>query len=351
MPKQNNKKINTTIFSSIKNPLIKISKEVFTVYVGLVASGYEFSLDKELADKIRNVKWDDSAVEYFKKARTPYCAVNPYWPRGAMLVSASLDIKESTGYEYSDFNKMKENIDRYNNFDSKENDKETELWLLQLPNYYGLVRENKEFDNLYAQYVKKVESATPRFVKVINEAKKRVISKFKITEVELPEIGLIPNILGMPFNADFEKIDNIIYVISAQPDTSCIIHEYLHNILGHGIKNNMKRISKYVYLLNPVFERMFIYKYAWAKDTSSWLRIFEENLVRATTIWVNELNAKEAMFKAINLENEGFAYVPVLLEQLNNNWCGITGFCDFIDNCLQACESKYNSLLMCKPHK
>lgn len=94
---------------------------------------------------------------------------------------------------------------------------------------------------------------------------------------------------------------------------------------------------------------VFLYKYAWAKDAPSWCRIFEESLIRAATIWVNELNEKEAILQSIKQENEGFAYVPVLLEQLNNNWCGTKEFAKFIDYCLQACERKYNSIMVDMP--
>lgn len=334
---QNNKEI-----ASAKNPLIKISTNVFTVFAGLIASGYEFSYDEELAGRVRAVKWDDSAVEYFRRARTSYCAVYPYWPRAAMLVSASLILKESNGYENSDFRKMKERIESYCNIDPEEIGEETELWLLQLPAYYRLIRENEEFNNLWVEYLKRSEAVADQFMEAIDEAKKKVISRFKVNEVELPKIGAIPNILG--FNGDFERIDDIIYVVCAQPDKSCAVHEYLHNILGPGLMNNIERIKEHVNLLDPIFERMFSYKYAWAKDAPSWCRVFEESLVMAAAIWVNELDEREAVLQSIERENEGFAYVPVLLGQLNNNWRGIKEFDKFINYCLQACEHKYSSL-------
>jgi len=343
MLKQNRKETGTIISFLGNNALIKISINVFTVYVGLVASGYEFSYDKELSEKIRNVKWDSAAVEYFRKARTLYCDVNPYWPRASMLVSASLFLNESDEIEYTDYKKFKEKTDNLSNIDPKEKEEDTKLWLLQLPTYYSLIRKNEEFNDLWVHYVKKIESDTPYFMEIINEAKRRVISKFKITESELPDMELIPNILGMLHNADFERIDDIIYVVSAQPDILTIVHEYLHNILGHGIKDNIKSIENYVHLLNPVFDRMLSYKYAWGKDTQSWARVFEENLIRAATIWVNEPDESKAIQQSIKQENGGFAYVPVLLDQFNNNWCGINGISMFIDCCLKACEQRCNA--------
>jgi hypothetical protein len=339
---QNNKKITSTM-----NPLIKTSANVLTVFIGLIASGYEFSYDKELAERIRTVKWDDLAVEYFRKARTSYCDVYPYWPRGAMLVSASLNLDKSKRYEYNDFNSLKKSLANYSNIDPKEIGEETELWLLQLPTYYRLIRENAEFNNFWVEYLKKTESVADQFTEAIYEAKNKVVSRFKISGIELPEIGVMPNILG--FNGDFERIDGVIYVVCAQPDTSLVIHEYLHNIFEQGLKNMIDRIKEYSYLLNPVFEKMFLYKYAWAKDASSWCRVFEESLVMAATIWVNQSNENEAKIQSMKREDEGFSYVPVLLEQLNNNWCGTKEFPKFINCCLQACEYKYNYLTVGMP--
>ena len=345
MLKQNEQNIEE--ITSTKNPLIKISANVLTVFIGLVASGYEFSYDKELAEIIKAVKWDDSAVEYFRKARTSYCDVYPYWPRGAMLVSASLNLEESKGYEYNDFNRVKKSLANYSNIDPKENGEETEQWLLQLPTYYRLIRENLKFNNFWVEYLKRTESIADQFMEAIHEAKNRVVSRFKVNEIELPEIGVMPNILG--FNGDFERIDGVIFVVCAQPDTSLAIHEYLHNIFEQGLKNTIEKIQECAYLLNPVFEKMFLYKYAWAKDAPSWCRVFEESLVRAATIWVNQSNENEAKLQSMKREEEGFSYVPVLLEELNNNWCGTNEFPKFIDYCLQACEYKYNSITVGTP--
>jgi hypothetical protein len=174
MPKQEELSLNETIVLNpvsinSTNSFVKISSNIFTVFVGLVASGYEFSYDQELAEKIRSINWDVSIPLYFSKARTSYCEVYPYWPKAAMLVTA-------------------------------------------------------------------------------------------------------------------------------------------------------------------------------AKDVSSWYRVFEENLVRASTIWVNETNLKEAERKALDLGKEGFLYVPELLNQLHHNWHSIVQFDNFIEGCLAACQHKYNSI-------
>lgn len=72
---------------------IKPNKNIFTTFAGLIASGYnlsEDSCDRDIINSIREVKYDEDIIDYFIKARTSNCEVNPYWPRAFLLSLASL---------------------------------------------------------------------------------------------------------------------------------------------------------------------------------------------------------------------------------------------------------------------
>jgi hypothetical protein len=63
---------------------IKPNKNIFTAFVGLIASGYnpaENSCYKDIIDLIRAIEYDEDIIDYFKKAKTSTYEVNPYWPR------------------------------------------------------------------------------------------------------------------------------------------------------------------------------------------------------------------------------------------------------------------------------
>ena len=57
------------------------------------------------------MEYDGGIIDYFKKARTSNCEVNPYWPRVFLLSLASLFITEKTPYEYIDCQKMLDSIE------------------------------------------------------------------------------------------------------------------------------------------------------------------------------------------------------------------------------------------------
>lgn len=81
---------------------VKTNKNIFTVFVGLTASGYnlaENSFDRDIINSIREIEYDEDIIVYFKKARTSTCELNPYWPKAFFLSLASLFTTEKTPYK------------------------------------------------------------------------------------------------------------------------------------------------------------------------------------------------------------------------------------------------------------
>lgn len=71
-------------------------------------------------------------------------------------------------------------------------------------------------------------------------------------------------------------------------------------------------------------------------DEGSWLRVFEENFMRAATIWViYHDNKVKAETDAKLDESYGFIYVPIILEEFFLNWNGLNNFSEFVKGCLR----------------
>ena len=88
---------------------ISYNKNIFTVYVGLTAAGYDLAKtpgNKEIHDGIYRIHWAGDTINYFNKARINTCEVNPYWPRDYFLTLGSLYLTEEGGYTYTNFNEV-----------------------------------------------------------------------------------------------------------------------------------------------------------------------------------------------------------------------------------------------------
>ena len=115
---------------------IKPNKNIFTAFVGLIASGYNFaenSCDKGIIDSIRAIEYDEDVIDYFKKARTSTCEVNPYWPRAFLLSLSGIFITEEPSFKYIDFQKMLNYIRSLQQINSNEINEELINWLKELP--------------------------------------------------------------------------------------------------------------------------------------------------------------------------------------------------------------------------
>lgn len=82
---------------------VELRENVFAVYSGLIAAGYDlFSLAEGdpvlgVIGEILNLPWPESVTGYFAWARKKGPGVNPYWPRAAMLLTASFYTGVSEG--------------------------------------------------------------------------------------------------------------------------------------------------------------------------------------------------------------------------------------------------------------
>lgn len=133
-----------------------------------------------------------------------------------------------------------------------------------------------------------------------------------------------------------EKNDKLIHWMEKLP---AMIDEIQGNALVQDIwLKYVSLVKKNIDLLEPVLDDMIHYQYAWAYDEDSWLRVFEENFIRAASIWtiLHEKEDKARNNSKLH-EDDGFIYVPVILEEFFSNWNGLSNFREFVKYCLRAC--------------
>lgn len=324
-------------------------KNLFTIYVGLTAAGYDLAKipeNKEIHNVIHGIHWNEDVIIYFSKARTNTCEVNAYWARDYFLSLASLYITENDGCAYTNFHDVIDYI-KSNQFNPDDIGLDTIKWLQQLPIYYSKIASTEGFDYIWENYLNEMKEASINIQAVMDDALSNILNLLDVSEEALPKIVLIPNRLQAPQCANYIKKDGITYIIKAIPDVESIVHEYLHSILEKYLFDTKSIIVEHLYLLEPVFDEMIRYQYAWKFDAESWFKVFEENLVRAMTLWICFLDNKEAAFsKAYGEEKSGFIYVPVILDALMSKWNGLCGFCQFIEICLMRSDVKRGEMLV-----
>ena len=323
--------------------LSRASKQVFGVYLGLTASGYDLarpSRSQCLCQLIQGIKasdWPRHVLAYFRKARTDSCAVNPYWPRAFLLSLASLYLPESPPYQYSDPGILERHIEGLDAVSPADKRADTIRWVLQLPDIYQNLWAQSVTDRLWTGYEGLINLGQAE--KVAVDAAALVVRRTGIAPGRLPGIVVHPNPLQAPEVTAAVAIAESIYIIASEPDLASCIHEMLHHLLSPALALARGIIREFAYLLEPLREDMLRLGYAWDDKEQSWHRVFEEHVIRAAQIWITcGEDPESAERAAADQVRYGFRYVPAITRCFRLHWSGIDSAEDFVTHCLHACQ-------------
>ncbi len=324
---------------------VELRSNVFRVYAGLIASGYDlFALLADdpvlrVIDEIRRTAWPECVTEYFARAKNSMeHGVNPYWPRAAMLLTASFHVNEpeATWTEPQ----LPERL--LGSFPAGPEDKAPEIlkWLSELPDVWDQMSSGTVYDDMWARYQLAAGSRIQGFHRATGHTLDSFVRLTGVSPQDLPRVCVVPNPLQAPQVADFVARDGVIYTIVAEPRPSSIVHELLHAVFGPGVQAAKDRAVQFSRLLRPVYRKMVDMQYAWDQSPESWLRVFEENLMRAASIWIEHAAAGlgSGAVRAQACAQEGFIYVPVMVRLFFEEWKGMEDLDAFIENILWTCD-------------
>ncbi|MGE5579946.1 MAG: hypothetical protein ACM3WU_07875 [Bacillota bacterium] len=316
---------------------------VFALYVGLTVSGYSLaraspgSPEEELIRAIKQAEWSPAVRNYFAKARSRTGGVNPYWPKAEMLLEACLYLESGRQFNPRDEIALLRAIAGFP-VSPAEKDAWTVAWVRDFPSAYGAVMDSDQFPLLWTSYLDVLQPRLAVFEQAATASLDSIVSVTGFPRTSLPDVVVIPNPLQAPEIADFVRRPYTIHVVVAEPRLSSMVHELLHDVLGPVVRSNKAAIVAHRRLLRPVLSSMMRMQYAWADDEESWLRVFEENMMRAGAIWLeNERRSDEGDRHAESQASQGFIYVPALLRCLREKWQGPDRTAGFIEECLRAC--------------
>lgn len=327
------------------NCSVRASKQVFTVYVGLTASGYDMARPgrnkavRRLVRAIRETAWPEEVVTYFRRARTGGCAVNPYWPRAFLLTLASLYLPESPPYRYADPDLISRHIQNLDAVSPADKGPDTLRWVLDLPGVYETLWAQPVLQALWNLYEASINP--PQCERAASEAVSTILERTGASPGQLPCIVILPNPLQAPELTDSVILGGKLHLIKANPDAASCIHEILHHLLSPAIWQSRPIVDEFSYLLEPVRADMLRMGYAWDNAKESWRRVFEEHLMRAAEIWMTcGDDPGSAERAAASQARYGFKYVPAILGCLQSSWSGIAEVESFIIRCLRACRER-----------
>jgi len=235
--------------------LSRASKQIFSVYLGLTASGYDMARPSrnqclcQLIDGIKASDWPRHVLAYFRKARTDRCDVNPYWPRAFLVSLASLYLPESPPYQYSDPGAIERHIEDLEAVSPADKRADTVRWVLQLPDIYQALWAQPVTHRLWSLYERHLNLGQAE--KVAADAAALIVRRTGVAPERLPGIVILPNPLQAPEVTDEVTIGDNTCIIASEPDLASCIHEMLHHLLSPALALSRGTIREFAYLLVP----------------------------------------------------------------------------------------------------
>lgn len=215
---------------------------ISAIYFALLQCGYDFydiEHNSSKANKLRSfIMPDCGEYSFFSGVKQNTCDVYPYWPRAAMLETASFYIDLHRAL-FVDFDAYKNIILSAKNITDAERNTAFWEWILQFPQALKHTFQSDcfsrylEWENTWiAEQNKKYQNDLRRIEDILALCKKKFNSPFQSIKIILNPIKCI-------YSADYHLKDKTFIYCSGAFSEKSVVHEFIHHLV-HPVVDNRK---------------------------------------------------------------------------------------------------------------
>lgn len=272
-------------------------KNISAVYFALLQCKYDFySLDRdsghvEAVERFLGAKEDFS---YFSDVRQNSCEVYPYWPRAAMLETASFYVQSDSAH-FINFDMLQKYILSAGNISASERDQSFWSWIDDFPKALNQVMSSDSFrvylewENEWIDQQNHARKSDLNYIEsVVDMCANRYHSSVREIEVVLNPIKCV-------YSSDYHLVSNRFIFCSGTLQLESVIHEFLHHVVHPVVESHKEEIlSQDIECLN--IDR----SYFLTGDNAGRLNAVEEYFVRMLTNAVLANNPPDDLEKLMN---------------------------------------------------
>lgn len=231
-----------------KNGQTKISgiPAISAIYYALLQCGYDFfSMERgnEHIDVIQKFALSQCAPSFFSETRQMACEVYPYWPRAAILETATFYLlPDYAGYE--NFDDLRNQVMSAGNIADQERGNELWNWLADFPNALKAVLDSTGFEDYLKweqQWIAQQNLAHEKELSLIHNCLDRCVKQY---HSPVQDIQIVINPIKCIYSADYHMKDNCFVFSSGIFRAESVIHEFLHHVLHTYILLLKERITQ-----------------------------------------------------------------------------------------------------------
>lgn len=258
-----------------------ISK-ISAIYFALLQCGYDYySFEKSnhlkgTIESFRKTK-TECVGSFFTKIKQKTCEVYPYWPRAAMLETATFFI-DFDSIQFKDFVTYQNNIMTASNISDIERSQDFWDWVKDFPSALATVLNCNSFQDYLNWETKWVEEQNHIWKSDLNQIQQ--ILDFCVTHYASPiqSVSIVLNPIKCAYSADYHIYGNQFFFCSGSFKPESVIHEFLHPIAQPFVKE-AKDIIQRLHTHYPGIDE----SYYLSDDGDGRVNAFEEYMVRCLT--------------------------------------------------------------------
>lgn len=220
---------------------------ISAIYYALLQCGYDFysiENDAPTVNKLDSfIVSDSSKYAFFSEVRQNTCEVYPYWPRAAMLETATFYI-DLTQACFMNFDAYKSKILSAKNISDIERNDTFWNWILQFPTALKDVFQSDcfsrylEWENAWIEKQnKKHQTDLRRIEDILMTCKEKFNSPFQSIQVVL-------NPIKCTYSADYHLKDETFIFCSGALNAESVIHEFIHHSVHPVVENRKEEILR-----------------------------------------------------------------------------------------------------------
>lgn len=253
---------------------------ISALYFALLQCGYDYYSFERSAEHVNAIKIfreTDTALGFFSETKQNTCDVYPYWPRAAMLESATFYIRPDMN-DFTDIKMYQNFIMSAGNISDAERGPSFWEWIVFFPRELKKVLLSDSFKNYMKwenQWIKQQNILHKNQLEFL-KSRMDFCEKYYYSPVKSVQLVLSP--IKCVYSSDYHIVDDRFIFCSGAFKIDSVIHEFLH----HVVHPTVTKCKSHILAGKQNYENIDD-SYYLAGDENGMLNAFEEFAVRSLT--------------------------------------------------------------------
>lgn len=207
--------------------------KISAIYYALLQCGYDsFSIQRG-SEHIHNIEkfiHPREAFQFFSAAKQNTCEVYPWWPRAAILETASFYLQPD-GSAFRDYQSFREYILSATNITDKERDQNFWDWIAEFPAALTAVWESEGFHHYLQwenQWIQEQNAHYEKELRTIQSCLEICVNTYRSP---VRDIQMIINPIKCVYSTDYHLFGGSFIFSSGTFCEESVIHEFLHHVI------------------------------------------------------------------------------------------------------------------------